>query len=92
MPVLSLMNSREEFLNQWRDAIDLPSLFKTQIQQELLMRNRRITAKNKINAAHLHGVLLVAALFGAITGSWMIFLITTGVLLVTSFHDGSMRL
>ena len=56
------------------------------------MRNRRVTAKNKLNGAHLHGVLLVAALFGAITGSWMIFLITTGVLVATSFHNGSMRL
>lgn len=56
------------------------------------MRNRRITAKNKLNGAHFHGVLLVAALFGAITGSWIIFLITAGVLLVTGFNDGSMRL
>ena len=86
------MNSSEVSLNRWRDAPHLPNLFNTQAQEKLLMRNRRITAKNKLNGAHLHGVLLVAALFGAITGSWMIFLITTGVLLVTSFHDGSMRL
>lgn len=86
------MNSSEGFLNRWHDAPHLPNLFKTQARKELLMRNRRITAKNKLNGAHFHGVLLVAALFGAITGSWIIFLITAGVLLVTGFNDGSMRL
>ena len=86
------MNSSEGFLNRWYDIPQLLNLFNTQTQEELRMRNRRVTAKNKLNGAHLHGVLIVAALFGAITGSWMIFLITTGVLLVTSFHDGSMRL
>jgi hypothetical protein len=54
------------------------------------------TAKHKLNGSYLHGALVVAGLFGVISGSWFIFrfifLIVAGILIATSVHDGSIRL
>ena len=54
--------------------------------------HRRKTAKQKLNGSYLHGALIIAGLLGAISGSWMVFLIATGVLVATSVHDGSIRI
>lgn len=51
----------------------------------------RKSAKQKLNAAHLHGAILIAGLLGGISGSWTVFWITLGVLIVTGFHDGTIR-
>ena len=50
------------------------------------------TAKQKLNGSYFHGALIIAGLLGAISGSWTVFLIATGVLVATSMHDGSIRL
>ena len=56
------------------------------------MAPKRKTAKHKLNGSYLHGVLLVAGLLGAVSGSWTIFLLVAVVLVATSVHDGSIRL
>ena len=50
------------------------------------------TAKHKLNSAHVHGALIIAGFLGLVTGSWLIFTIAAGVLVVTSVQDGSIRL
>lgn len=56
------------------------------------MPRRDKTARHKLNGSHVHGALIVAALVGAMSGSWVVFAITGGVLLATSLYDGSIRL
>lgn len=50
------------------------------------------TARHKLNGSHVHGALIIAALLGAMSGSWLVFLITGGVLMATSIHSGAIRL
>ena len=56
------------------------------------MRKHRTTAKHKINGLYLYGALVIAGVFGAMAGSWTVFLIAAGGLVATSVHDGSIRL
>jgi len=49
-------------------------------------------ARNKLNSASVHGALAVAALVGAVTGSWGVFLLASAVLVATSLHSGDIRL
>jgi len=51
-----------------------------------------MSAKHKLNSAHLHGALAVAALVGAVVGSWPVFWLASVVLVATSLHDGGIRL
>ena len=50
------------------------------------------TAKHKSNSAPVHGALIIAGFLGLVTGNWTIFLLATGVLVVTSVQDASIRL
>jgi hypothetical protein len=50
------------------------------------------TARNKLNAAHINGALIIAAVLGALTGSWWIFGVTLGGLLVSALVSGEIRL
>jgi hypothetical protein len=50
------------------------------------------TARHKLNSSYLHGVLLIAGVIGAASGSWTVFLVATGILIATSVHDGGIRL
>ena len=54
--------------------------------------HKRKTAKQKLTGSYVHGALIIAGLLGAISGSWTVFLIATGVLVATSLHDGNIRL
>lgn len=49
-------------------------------------------AKRKLNSAYFHGALGVAALVGAVTGSWSVFWLASAVLVVTSIYSGDIRL
>jgi hypothetical protein len=51
-----------------------------------------MTAKHKLNSAFVCGAFVFAGMLGGITGSWIVFFIALGILLATSFHDGSLRL
>ena len=48
-------------------------------------------AKEKLNAANFLGSLLVAALLGGLTDSWLVFVIALAALLAANFHAGDIR-
>ena len=50
-----------------------------------------LTAKHKLNAAFLNGALIIAAVLGILSGSWIVFLIAAGVLIAGNIQDGSIR-
>jgi hypothetical protein len=50
-----------------------------------------MSAKHKLNAAHLYAALLIAGLFGWVTGSLAVFLIALGALLLAAYHAGDIR-
>ena len=50
-----------------------------------------MTAKHKLNAANINGALLIAAVLGTLTESWIVFLIVAGLLISSGLHDGSIR-
>jgi hypothetical protein len=50
-----------------------------------------VGAKNKLNSANLLGTLLVAGLFGGMTGSLTVFMIAWIALLAAAFHAGDIR-
>ncbi|WP_075091240.1 hypothetical protein [Planctomyces sp. SH-PL14] len=51
-----------------------------------------MSARQKLNNAHVHGALIVAALIGAVTGSWAVFLLSALVGLAMAIHSGGIRL
>jgi hypothetical protein len=50
-----------------------------------------VSAKQKLNAAHICGSVLVAGLIGWATGSLLVFLITLIAFLIAGFHAGDIR-
>ena len=50
-----------------------------------------MSARHKLNASYLTGSAGVAALFGAITGSWLVFVVTFGMLAALDIHAGNVR-
>ena len=50
-----------------------------------------VGAKNKLNSANLLGTLLVASLFGGITGSLTVFVIAWIALMAAAFNAGDIR-
>ena len=48
-------------------------------------------ARTKLNAAHLNGCLFVSAVIGAVTQSWMAFLLTLAVSVAAAAHTGGIR-
>jgi len=50
-----------------------------------------VSAKNKLNAAPWCGCLLVAGLFGWLTGSWVVFVVALVARRVAGSHAGDSR-
>ncbi|MFT5326605.1 MAG: hypothetical protein ACI8P0_004482 [Planctomycetaceae bacterium] len=50
------------------------------------------SARNKLNAAYIHGSLIIAGLIGAIGGSWNVFILVAAVLTATSALSGEIRI
>lgn len=48
-------------------------------------------ARTKLNVAYLNGCLLIAAIFGAMAGSWAVFLVSLAILIVCGVHCGEIR-
>jgi len=48
-------------------------------------------AKAKLNAAYFHGAVVIAGVIGWVAGSWVVFLISLGLLLVASVYAGEIR-
>jgi hypothetical protein len=49
------------------------------------------SARHKLNAAYIHGSLIIAGLIGAIGGSWNVFILVTVVLTASSALSGEIR-
>ena len=54
-------------------------------------RGAPMPAKEKLNAANFLGSLLVAALVGGLTNSWIVFAIALAALLIANIHAGDIR-
>ena len=50
-----------------------------------------MTAKHKLNAAHINSALLIAAVFGIASESFVVFLFLASLLIGGALHDGSIR-
>lgn len=50
-----------------------------------------MSAKHKLNAAHINGTLLIATLFGIASESFIVFLLVASLLIAGAMHDGSIR-
>lgn len=50
-----------------------------------------MTAKHKLNAAHINGALVIATVFGIASESFVVFLVVAAVLINGAMHDGSIR-
>jgi hypothetical protein len=50
------------------------------------------SARHKLNAAYIHGSLIIAGLIGAIGESWNVFILVAGVLTAPSALSGEIRL
>ena len=48
-------------------------------------------AREKLNEAYVMGSLFLAAVAGAISGSWMVFIIAAAILLGLNLHAGDIR-
>lgn len=51
-----------------------------------------MNARKKLNAAYVTGAVVMASIIGAITQSWIVFVISTAVLTMLSLHAGEIRL
>jgi hypothetical protein len=49
-------------------------------------------ARDKLNVAYFNGAVLIAAIFGAIAGSWLVFFLVLGLLVVGGLMAGNIRL
>ena len=48
-------------------------------------------ARNKLNAAHMNGILIVAGLAGLLSGSWLVFAVGFAILFIFGVHSGGIR-
>lgn len=48
-------------------------------------------ARTKLNAAHFNGCLLVSAVVGVVSQSWLAFFLTLAVSVVAGVHSGGIR-
>jgi hypothetical protein len=51
-----------------------------------------LSAREKLNAAHFHGALIIAAIVALLFDRWAVFRVAAAVLLATSVHSGDIRL
>ncbi|MCA9088801.1 MAG: hypothetical protein KDA90_09215 [Planctomycetaceae bacterium] len=48
-------------------------------------------ARQRLNSLYFFGALIVAAVLGGVTDSWLVFLLTAAVLTATLIHGGDIR-
>ncbi len=48
-------------------------------------------ARNKLNAAHLNGCLIVAGILGGLTSSWQVFAVALAILVMLDLYTGGIR-
>ncbi len=49
------------------------------------------SSRQKLNSVHIVGSLGVAAIFAALTGSGLVFIVVAGVLIASSVNNGNIR-
>ena len=57
----------------------------------LCRKGASLSAKHKLNSAHINGALIIAALLGFATGSMALFLIAAALLIAQGLHNGDIR-
>lgn len=57
----------------------------------ILLKGFSLSAKHKLNVVVLYLVLLLAAIIGGISESWVVFVLTIAVLVAINFHNGMLR-
>lgn len=57
----------------------------------VLLKGFCLSAKHKLNVVVLYLVLLLAAIIGGISESWVVFVLTIAVLVAINFHNGMLR-
>ena len=50
-----------------------------------------MNARLKLNSAFFQGAVLMAALVGWVTGSWIVFIVAAGLILFTAHQSGDIR-
>ena len=50
-----------------------------------------MSARHKLNQAHVQGALVMAGVIGAACGSWTVFWIAAAILVGLSLHSGDIR-
>jgi hypothetical protein len=50
-----------------------------------------VGARQKLNSASILGSLLVAAVLGGVTNSWIVFIVAALILIALSCHQGDIR-
>ena len=50
------------------------------------------TAREKLNSAHFIAAFVIASIIGAMTGSWLAFVVAAGVLIAVAINSGDIRL
>ncbi len=48
-------------------------------------------AREKLNEAFVTGSIVMAAIAGWMTGSWLVFIIAAAIMLAMNVHDGDIR-
>lgn len=48
-------------------------------------------ARKKLNAAHWNGNLIIAGLVGALTESWLVFVVGLAILIILDLYAGGIR-
>jgi hypothetical protein len=49
------------------------------------------SSRQKLNSVHIVGSIGVAAIFAALTGSGLVFIVVAGVLIASSLNNGDIR-
>ena len=50
-----------------------------------------MSARHKLNSAYLTGSAIIAAILGAMAGSWLVFVVTFAMLAALDMHAGNIR-
>ena len=50
-----------------------------------------MSARNKLNVAHINGALFFGGIAGLVSGSFTVFILTTAALIAMALHNGGIR-
>lgn len=50
-----------------------------------------MSARTRLNMMNIYGALLIGAVLGSVTGSWLVFFLTAAALIGGEIHSGDIR-